>query len=66
MRTFALLVLLVGLAVLAGCTTVTKSPAEVRATYSQAFDLDMRGIADDWNLIWLAERQYRFTRWYTR
>jgi hypothetical protein len=66
MRTLAFLVLLVGLSLLAGCQTVAKSPEEVRRSYRQQLDLDMRGIADDWNLIWLADRQHRFTKWYTR
>ncbi len=66
MRTLAFLGFLLLIVWSAGCATVTKTPAEVRNTYKQELDLDMRQIADDWNMIWLADRQYRLTRWYTR
>ena len=66
MRACVFLVLLVGLTALGGCTTVTKSPAEVSSIYQQMTDLDLRQIGDDWNLLWLADRQYRLTKWQTR
>ena len=57
---------LLGLVAAAGCTTMVKSPAEVKSTYRQALDTDLRQMAEDWNVLWLADRQYRLTRWYTR
>jgi hypothetical protein len=49
-----------------GCQTVTKTPEEVRATHKQVMDLDARQMADDWNYLWLADRQYHLTRWHMR
>ncbi len=58
--------LLVGLGMLAGCATVSKTPEENLTTQRQIAELDLRQVADDWNLIWLADRQSRLTRWHTR
>lgn len=66
MRKWLLLGLLAGLALTTGCATVTKTGAENRATHRQIVELDARQIADDWNLIWMADRQCRLTRWHTR
>jgi hypothetical protein len=61
-----LLGLLLGLVVTAGCATMVKTPAEVESTYRQVLDTDLRQLSEDWNVLWLADRQYRLTRWYTR
>jgi len=66
MRMWLLLGLLAGAALSAGCATVTKTPEENRANMRSVVELDMRQIGDDWNLIWLADRQGRLTRWHTR
>jgi len=66
MRTWILLGLLAGVALVAGCATVAKTPEENWATYRQIADLDTREIGDDWNLIWLADRQTRLTKWHVR
>lgn len=66
MRIWLLLGLLAGLALSAGCATVTKTPEENVANVRSVLELDMRQIGDDWNLIWLADRQGRLTRWHTR
>ena len=66
MRTWVLLGLLLGLVAAAGCTTMVKTSAEVRSTYRQVLDADLRQMSEDWNVLWLADRQYRLTRWYTR
>lgn len=66
MRMWLLLGLLSGLAVAAGCATVTKTPGENLAHVRSVLELDMLQIGDDWNLIWLADRQGRLTRWHTR
>ena len=67
MRKSVLFGLLIGLSVLAGCTSgLVKTRAERLSTYRQVFNMDMRQVADDWDTIWLADRQYRLTRWQTR
>lgn len=66
MRTLVLLVVLIGLGAVAGCATIVKTPSEVCRTYEQVLDLDMRQMAEDWNHLWLANRQYRLTPWQTR
>ncbi len=58
--------MLLGLVAAAGCTTMVKTPAEVHSTYRQVLDADLRQMSEDWNVLWLADRQYRLTRWYTR
>ncbi len=50
----------------AGCATVSKSPEENLYNTRSIVELDMREMADDWNLIWLTDRQCRLTRWITR
>jgi hypothetical protein len=66
MRMWLLLGLLAGLALATGCATVTRSPEENTANVRSVLELDMREMADDWNMIWLADRQNRLTRWNTR
>lgn len=66
MRMWLLLGLLAGLALATGCATVTMSAQENRASVRSVLELDMREMADDWNMIWLADRQNRLTRWHTR
>ena len=67
MRKSVLFGLLVSLSGLWGCGAgVVKTPAERMNTYRQVLDLDLRQIADDWDTIWLADRQYRMTRWQIR
>jgi hypothetical protein len=66
MRIWLLLGLLAGSAMATGCATVTKTPAENVANARAVVELDMRQIGDDWNMIWLADREGRLTRWHTR
>ena len=67
MRKSLLLGSLAVLLVVAGCGPgVVKTRAERRNAYREAFNMDMRQIADDWDTIWLADRQYRLTRWQVR
>ncbi len=66
MRIWLLLGLLAGLALAAGCATVTKTAQENNANVRSVLELDMREMADDWNMIWMADRQGRLTRWHMR
>lgn len=67
MRKVAFLGVLVGLSLIWGCGSgVVKTEAERANTYRGNFDLDMRQIVDDWDSIWLVDRQYRLTRWQVR
>ena len=66
MRRFVLLALLLCPFVTIGCAGVTKSSAEIARANDRALDMDLRQMTDDWNTLWLADRQYRLTRWYTR
>jgi len=67
MRTWLLVSLLfVGVGLATGCATVTKTPQENRAAMRAVTELDMLQIGDDWNLIWLTDRQSRLTKWNTR
>jgi hypothetical protein len=56
------------LAVLAGvgCATVTRTPEENQANIKSIMELDFREMADDSDMIWMATRPSRLTRWHTR
>ena len=49
-----------------GCSSVTDTPEEIKATQKQMYDLDARQMTDDWNYFWLVDRPYRLTRWHMR
>lgn len=66
MRTLIFLAALTILAGVTGCNGMVDTWQERQNTYAQAFDTDMRQIADDWDLLWLADRQYRLTRWHIK
>jgi len=66
MRKLAFLGLLVGIGAMFGCEGVVKNFDERMNTYGQVLDMDTRQMVDDWDYFWLADRQYRLTRWYTR
>jgi hypothetical protein len=66
MRKWLFLGLLAGLSLAAGCATVTQTPAQNRATTAQIWELELREMADDWNLMWMTNRPNRLTRWQTR
>lgn len=67
MRNLLLLTLIVCGCAISGCTSgVAKTPGDRANAYQRAFNMDMRQMADDWDKIWLADRQYRLTRYYTR
>lgn len=66
MRVLVLLVGLVGMVALTGCNGVAKTYDERKYTTKRALDMDMRQLADDWDRMWLADRQYRLTRWQMR
>ncbi|MEP0846168.1 MAG: hypothetical protein HRF50_05010 [Phycisphaerae bacterium] len=56
----------VAMSLLSGCAGVVKTPEDRANTYSQVADMDMRQLNDDWDGFWLADRQYRMTRWRLR
>ncbi len=66
MRKLAILGLFVAAAFVSGCAGVVKTQEDRDNTYAQVMDMDARQIADDWDAIWLADRQYRLTRWRIR
>lgn len=66
MRKILLLGLLAALAFSTGCATVALSADENRAIHRRITEMDMYQIADDWNLIWMMERQSRLNKWYIR
>ena len=66
MRKWLLAGLLASLALGAGCATMTKTPEENLTNYRSIVELDMLQLADDWNMIWLMDRQCRLTKWHTR
>jgi hypothetical protein len=51
---------------IAGCAGVAKTPGERQNAYTRALDMDMRQLADDWDTIWMFDRERRLTRWHIR
>lgn len=67
MRRMMLLFACIGAALIAGCGPgVAKTAADRENTYRRVLDMDFRQLNDDWDLLWLADRQYRLTEFYTR
>ena len=66
MRKVLFLGILAALTLGTGCATVTRTGEENAYNFRAINEIDMRAIADDWNMIWMADRQTRLTRWYTR
>jgi len=66
MRAAALMLMVLGAVVLTGCNGMVKSWEDRKNSYAQIFEYDMRQFADDWDLLWLAERPIRLTRWEMR
>ncbi len=66
MRLLAVIGLAAGLLFAVGCATQTKSGTEVRSTYRQVMATDLQQMSHDWNILWLADREYRLSRWHQR
>lgn len=49
-----------------GCNGMVKSYEGRKNTYEIVLDRDLRQLADDWDTFWLADRQYRLSRWSVR
>ncbi len=57
---------LVALVSLTGCATLTQTSEQNVASVGIAADNDARQLANDWNVLWLADRPSRLTRWHQR
>jgi hypothetical protein len=66
MRALVLCGLLVALAMVVGCATMTETAAETRATYVRVWSYDLRMMSDDWNSAWMVDRASHLTRWQMR
>jgi hypothetical protein len=67
MRKGVLFGILIGLSFLAGCTSgVVKTGPERVNSFRHSADMDFRQIADDWDTLWMVDRQTRLTPWITR
>ncbi len=67
MRKCVLFGVLIALSVLVGCGPgVVKTEAERVNAFRESVEMDMRQMADDWDTLWLVNRQYRLTRWQVR
>lgn len=59
--------ILIGLSFLAGCTSgVVKSGPERVNSFKHSAAMDLHQLADDWDTLWMVDRQYRMTPWITR
>ncbi|MFP4105771.1 MAG: hypothetical protein ACLFVU_06720 [Phycisphaerae bacterium] len=53
---------LVGLS--AGCSGMVDTPAERERRFSQINELNQRMIVDDWDYLWLQDRNSRLNEWH--
>jgi hypothetical protein len=58
--------LLIGVGVLTGCETTTRSSAERAALHRRIIENDMKLLVEDWDLLWMNERPTRLSRWVER
>jgi hypothetical protein len=58
----------IGVALLAwsGCNGMVRTYEGRMNTLEVVMDRDLRQLADDWDLLWLADRQYRLSNWSVR
>ncbi|MGE0480597.1 MAG: hypothetical protein AB7Q17_09010 [Phycisphaerae bacterium] len=66
MRALILIGALTGLTLLAGCAGVATTADENHRRTVQIMEYDGRQMTDDWNLMWLADRPYRLTKYHSR
>lgn len=66
MRKRMLIGVLVSVVVLTGCNGMVKSYEDRENSYARSLDSDMRRLADDFDALWLVDRQSRLTRWELR
>lgn len=67
MRSILAIGIILGATLLAGCTRGVAYTGQERWNNAiQAYDMDGRQIVDDWDTLWLQDRQYRLTKWQTR
>lgn len=57
---------LVALGMVSGCAGVVRTPEERANVFRKSVDMDLKQLADDWDTLWLQDRQYRLTRWHVR
>lgn len=66
MRALILFGLLVGLTALTGCAGVANNSKEAQAIAKRGMESDFQSMGDDWNMLWMTDRQYRLTKYQTR
>lgn len=56
-----------GCSLLTGCGPgVAKTHDQRMNTYRASMELDLKQLRDDWDALWLADRQYGLTPWQIR
>jgi hypothetical protein len=67
MRLIALLAVGSLLALASGCGPgVVRSHDERVNVNMSSFEMDIRQMRDDWDALWMADREYRLTKWHIR
>ena len=67
MRKGVLISVLIGLSFLMGCTSgVVKSGDDRVNSFRQSVHMDSLQIIDDWDMLWMVDRQTKLSRWQIR
>ena len=67
MRRVVVLTILLALTasvVLSGCSTLVETPQARNRRYKQVTDLQMKMAVEDWDYLWLYERNASTTQWH--
>ena len=67
-RNLLISLVLVAMAVglLGGCAGMVDTPQEREIRYAQITNLELRGFVDDWDYLWLYDRNNQMTYWHPR
>ncbi len=66
MKKLLLLAVVLGSMLLGGCGTLVLTPEERARQHRLITDLQSRMVVDDWDYIWLYEKNSRLTRYHPR
>ena len=62
-RLLVVLVLVLGSLLVTGCATMVENPEARDRRIRQVWGLQMRGLVEDWDYLWLIDQNTGMTQW---